>query len=256
MSLPFEYTFLGGSLLGVASTLHCAGMCGPIASTMLFGLGRDLSFVQRGQSILVAQLGKAASYAFAGFVLGLVGASFASVFDRDLAFSAAQWVAAACLSWIGLSVAGLVPSLARLDLYMGPLGRRLLAVQEHLRTNRYENSLLAGMLWGLIPCGMVYSALLSSLFTADPISGGIMMLGFALGTVPAVTASSLGVTGLRNLRAWRSARVVVGLAIAFFGVVGAVLSAPGGILCVSSPDEPTVTPGCHGLEGISARISE
>lgn len=231
MSIPFEFTFSGGVLLGLASTLHCAGMCGPIGSSLLFTLAPEGTTAQRLKSILAAQAGKAGSYALAGFVLGSLGSGFFGMFDREAAFTVTQWASAATLSWVGLSVAGLVPSMANLDRVSLPLGQAINRVRSFNASYLYDNAVLAGVFWGLIPCGMVYAALLSSMLTGDALSGAFMMLGFGVGTVPSVTAASLGITGLKSLARSPNARFGIGMLIAATGILGAILTAPGGPFC-------------------------
>ena len=231
MSLHFEYTIVGGALVGLASTLHCAGMCGPIGSGLLFTVAPDRSPRQRLKAILMAQLGKAGSYALAGFALGSLGSGFFGLFNREAAFLVAQWAAAATLCWVGLSVAGYVPSLAALDRLSMPITELVTSIRRANAAHLYDNAALAGVFWGLLPCGMVYAALLSSMLTGDAIAGAFFMLGFALGTVSSVTLASLGITSLKSLSRSDNARLAVGLTIAATGILGAILTAPGGPFC-------------------------
>lgn len=109
MDLPFELTFAGGVLLGLASILHSAGMRGPIASGLLFSVGPNLAFGPHAKVLMVAQAGKSASYMAVGILLGLIGAGAYTSVERSIGFQVAQWAGAASLVWVGLSVAGLVP---------------------------------------------------------------------------------------------------------------------------------------------------
>lgn len=233
MGLPFELTFAGGILLGLASTLHCVGMCGPIASGLIFSIAPELGFWARLKALLIAQVGKAASYMGAGMLLGLLGSGAYTAFDRSIGFQIAQWAGAASLGWVGLSVAGLVPSVAGLDGLWRPLGALMTRVRRAQSALIYESAFVGGVLWGIVPCGMVYAALMTALLTGNPTNGSLLMLGFAIGTVPAVTGATLGISSLRSLRNRPGFRVGVGLLIAAIGVVGLALSAPGGPLCIS-----------------------
>lgn len=231
MSLPFEYTFLGGALLGLASSLHCAGMCGPLASSLLFTATPAGTVGTRLKFIALTQTGKAFSYAMAGLAMGSLGSGFLQFFDRQIAFQVAQWAAAAAMLWVGLSVAGIVPSLAAAGSPVQRLVGRLGGPCARAQNAHPESALLAGMLWGLMPCGMVYTALASSMLTGNPIDGASMMLGFASGTVPSVTSAALGMTTLKRLARSQTSRVAIGFTIAAFGVLGALLTAPGGPFC-------------------------
>lgn len=237
-----QLTFTGGLLLGLASTLHCAAMCGPVA------LGLDL-LRDGGQGegarwyfLLLTQLGKGLGYVGAGAVLGALGSEFYGLFDREAAFMVLQWAAACCLVGIGLSVAGLLPAIAWLDRLAAPVGRlvaRLGKVGRSRGERRWLTAiglrpLLLGLVWGLMPCGMVYAALFLALLSGSAGAAALVMAGFALGTMPAVTASAFGLGRLTRLAHRDRLRLWAGGAIALCGVLGLVLSAPGGPLCISN----------------------
>jgi uncharacterized protein len=235
MEMPFELTFAGGVLLGFASTLHCVGMCGPIASGLIFSIAPELGFWGRLKAVLVAQLGKSTSYLGAGMLLGLLGSGAYTAFDQSVGFHIAQWAGAASLGWVGLSVAGLVPSVAGLDGLWRPVGALMTRVRRAQSSLIYESAFAGGVIWGIVPCGMVYAALMTALLTGSPTNGGLLMLGFSIGTVPAVTGATLGITSLVALRQKPRIRIGVGVAIATVGFAGLALSAPGGPLCISPP---------------------
>jgi sulfite exporter TauE/SafE len=233
VTLPVAYSVLGGVLTGLASSLHCAGMCGPIASGLLFAIAPRATTRERVGALFAAQAGKTTSYVLAGLALGGLGAAFAGYFDREIGFRIAQWGAAATLFWVGLSVAGLAPSLAGFDRLAGPLGSLLSRVQTRQSGHVREDAFLAGIFWGLFPCGMVYAALLNSLLAGSPWSGAMIMLGFGLGTMPAVTGAAFGILSLQ-MRRWNgTTRRIAGLSIVAIGVTGVLLTAPGGPLCIS-----------------------
>ena len=72
---------------------------------------------------------------------------------------------------------------------------------------------LSGMIWGFLPCGMVYGALFYAMLAGSTLGGAEVMAGFALGTLPSVTAVALGLSGFRRLGEIKRARIAVGLAI-------------------------------------------
>ncbi len=101
----------GGFLLGLAGSLHCACMCGGIASGALFILN-PVSLRQRMISLLLLQAGRITTYAIAG---GLVASVASLTIDPKLtamSFRALQWLAALSLMWIGFSTAGMLPQLS------------------------------------------------------------------------------------------------------------------------------------------------
>ena len=199
----------------------------------MFIIAPTASGPQRLPVLLAAQAGKAGSYVMAGLALGSIGSVFAGYFDRHIGFLIAQWASAAMLCWIGLSVAGMVPSLAAFDRLARPLGAVVARLQSRRLAQVYADAALGGFLWGMIPCGMVFAALLSALLAGSPLNGAMLMLGFAMGTVPAVTGAAVGIGALRAHNWGDRTRVLAGLAIAAIGLVGLLLTAPGGPLCLS-----------------------
>ncbi|WP_412545850.1 sulfite exporter TauE/SafE family protein [Maricaulis sp. MIT060901] len=152
-----DLSILGGLLAGFASSLHCVGMCSGIAASLMFTLAPEASENERRIVILKAQFGRIAAYMLAGAVLGAIGSQFYFDADRAEGFTILRWAGAVTLVCIGLSVAGWAPALAGLDrvgaglirIAQNPLGGKLSAA----------TPVLAGFLWGLLPCGMVYAAL-------------------------------------------------------------------------------------------------
>jgi uncharacterized protein len=106
---PDGLTFLGGLLLGLASSLHCAGMCGAIASSLMFAFSPGEAAADRGRALMAAQAGRVLVYVAAGTAVGAVGSTLYGAFDHAGANLFMRWAAAVALGWIGLSVAGLAP---------------------------------------------------------------------------------------------------------------------------------------------------
>lgn len=224
-----QISFLGGLLMGLASTLHCAGMCGGIASSLVFLHAPNGDASARARVLMTAQAGRVTAYVIAGALVGALGAGVFGALDRTLAYRIMQWGAAVTLVWIGLTVAGWLPPLTVLDRLLAPVTRRLVDAPKAVGA---VAPFITGLIWGLLPCAMVYGALFTAMLTGTATGGAGVMLGFGLGTLPAVTAAAFGLTSLKALAHRPSVRVAVGLLIAAAGVAGLVLSMPGGPLCI------------------------
>ena len=85
--------------------------------------------------------------------------------------------------------------------------------------------LAAGLLWGWLPCGMVYSVLVTAMLSGSAASGAAVMLAFGLGTLPAMLALGLAGTGLRGWLQQRAVRMACGALVLGFGVLGLVRAA-------------------------------
>ena len=221
-----ELSILGGLLTGFASSLHCVGMCGGIASSLMIGLSPDGNAKERARILFLAQMGRIFSYVIVGAILGALGSNLYLGFDRAEAHLLLRWVGAVTLVYIGLSVAGWAPSLAGLDrlavkvadLLQRPFGKSL-----SFGGPGFIRPILAGMIWGMLPCGMVYAALFYAMLAGDGWSGGAIMAGFGLGTLPAVSGAALGAGLLVSWAKRPGMRRGIGLAIVFLGVISAAL---------------------------------
>jgi sulfite exporter TauE/SafE len=223
-----------GLKLGIASSLHCAAMCGAIASSFLMATRPATDATARLSPLLAAQAGRIAGYVLAGALVGQSGAAMMGLLDRAELYRVLQYAATITLIWIGLSVAGLLPSLGRIDRVLRPVGQGVQRLQASMSGAGLASPFGAGLLWGMMPCGMVYAALFSALLTGRMEGGLLLMLGFGFGTLPAVTASALGISQFRVLAAHAEARTTIGLLIAGIGVTSLWVSGPGGPLCVTA----------------------
>ena len=209
---PDSLTFLGGLLMGLASSLHCAGMCGAIASSLMFAFSPGEGPVERARTLLAAHAGRLMMYVAGGMVLGAAGSAFYGVFDHAAAYLVMRWAAAVALGWIGLSVAGFAPSLAVVDRFAAPIAQSLRFSPAPAFAGG-TGAFASGLIWGVLPCGMVYGALFYAMLSGSALGGGAVMAGFGLGTLPSVTAVALGISSFRRLARVRQARIWVGLAI-------------------------------------------
>ena len=224
-------SLVSGFLLGLASTLHCAGMCGGIA-TGLVVMFQPETPGGRLRVLMLAQAGRISGYMLAGGVLGFAGAGLYGAFDQSQLYRVLQWAAAVALIWIGATMAGLLPMPAAVDRLVGHVSGRIARLLAPLRRSS-AGPYVAGFTWGVIPCPMVYGALFTALLTGSALGGMAMMAAFGLGTLPGVTLAALGLTRLARFDGNRLVRAGVGLAIALFGLFTVLPGSPiNGILCI------------------------
>lgn len=229
---PSSLTFFAGILMGFASSLHCAGMCGSIGSALMLTIHPSGDAGQRARTLLFTQFGRVLAYAVAGGILGAFGSGIAGAFDQTAAYRVLQWASAVTLGWIGLSTAGLIPSLVAFDRLAAPVGNRLMTLTSRHPGIGVGGPVALGVVWGFMPCAMVYGALFTAMLAGSGPGGASLMLGFGLGTVPAVMASAMGVATLKSLGRNPAAAMAVGLAITTFAVASVLIGPEGGILCL------------------------
>ncbi len=175
---------LAAFLVGLVGSLHCIGMCGPIAIALPVPDSSNLSFFT---GRILYNLGRVVTYAFLGAVLGLVGSK--------IALAGAQQVVSIVLG-ILIIVAVLLPQKYKNYFAQHPMIQKL---AHPLKSNigvlfskgTFSAMFLIGILNGFLPCGLVYVALAGAIASGDAISGAAVMILFGLGTVPAMFAASV-----------------------------------------------------------------
>jgi sulfite exporter TauE/SafE len=215
-----ETAWLAAFLFALAGGGHCAGMCGGIVGALSLspgGRARPVAFT------LAYHGGRALSYVAAGAMVGALGqaglALRGTLAIQQLLFG----FASIALLVAGLYVAGYAPFIRRMEAagsvlwrHVEPLSRPLLPATTPSRAT------MLGMLWGWLPCGMVYGALLLALGTGSMSSGALTMGAFALGTLPSLLAVGLFARGAGPRTARASVRRAAGFVIAAVGFYGLV----------------------------------
>lgn len=206
-------TLTGGLLMGLASSIHCLGMCGGIVSSLHFATAPAEGTAARLGNLALLQLGKLASYAAMGAAVAAFGGALLGGFDHPTLYLLLRTGAALALGWIGLTLTGLAPALGLLDRLFLRIATGLERLRRALPLGGVLAPLVAGLGWGFVPCGMVYGTLVFAMAAGKASAGAAVMAGFGLGTVPALTATALGVGSLKKLGSNTKLQVVAGLAI-------------------------------------------
>jgi sulfite exporter TauE/SafE len=203
-----EPALLGGMFaLGLASGVHCVGMCGGIVTA--FSTIRFNPRPEWTRQILF-NAGRISTYAVAGAAAGAAGSLLALQNGLYL-------FANVVLILVGLHLAGF-GALLRLERLGGPLWRRLqpLAARASAKGNPY----FAGLLWGWLPCGLVYAALAVAVTFGSSLKGAAAMLAFGLGTLPWLLAAGAAAAQLRRWMSFPAVRLAVGGGVMAFGLHG------------------------------------
>src|SRR5688500_16043557 len=195
--------------MGLASGLHCVGMCGGIVTAFSV---RNRIFPKR--TLVLRQLafnaGRIASYSAAGVVAGATGAA--------LHGSIALYVLVnVLLVFVGLQLCGVRTPMAWLERLGAPLWRRVQPLAARMFN---ANAFAGGLLWGLIPCGLVYGALGAAALAGSPAGGAAAMAAFGLGTLPWLLAAGVAAARLRGWIQRRPVRAATGSLVAAYGAWG------------------------------------
>ena len=198
--------------LGLASGLHCVGMCGGIVTA--FSARRGPQWMHT----VIFNLGRISSYALAGAGAGALGSlSWYATGGQSALYVLANVV----LIFVGLHLAGLRSPMRWLERLGAPLWRRVQPLAARLMQVRtLGGAYRAGLAWGWLPCGLVYGALAASAFAGSPAGGAAGMVAFGLGTLPWLFAAGVAAARLRAWMSRRAVRLGVGGTVLGFGAWG------------------------------------
>ncbi len=237
---------LAGLAVGFLGSAHCLAMCGGIAGALSVALPAERRTAGR---LLVhhlcAGLGRVASYTLAGFLAGAVGLAFAAYVGPG-GSRLLRVLAAGLLLALGLSLGGWWHGLAVVEQAGARVWRRIMPLAS---ARPPAGSLLAifvlGIVWGWLPCGLVYSTLAVASTTGDPVRGALTMAAFGLGTLPATTATGVLADRLARVARGTQGRRVAGalmIVFALWTLVGSMGFGHGG-----GSEAP-----CHGSGAVHA----
>lgn len=210
---------LAALAMGFFGSPHCLGMCGGIVAA--FGISmRDLSPSKRRALIITYHIGRLVSYMMLGVIASLIGSQVIAPFLTDNALP--RILLGGALIFAALLMLG-VPVLNRLEKLGLGLWNRLSPVrQKVLPIDSLPKAMGAGMLWGLLPCGLVYGALVMAVSTAatqvNALSGAVFMLFFGLGTLPMLIATDSMIAFLQKMVAKFNLRQFSGVLMLISGL--------------------------------------
>jgi sulfite exporter TauE/SafE len=201
-------------LLGLFSSAHCLGMCGGIMGALSMAIPAQAQ--KKRWLILVAyNLARIVSYGFIALLLGRFAQEL-SVWGGQVIL---RWLAGLLLIAMGLYLANWWRGLIYLEtagrylwVYLQPLSKQLMPVNSVLK------AMALGFLWGWLPCGLVYSALMFAMAQGSAIDAAIVMLAFGLGTLPAVLLSGVFAQTLNSWLQVKQLRWLFAVIIIVFGV--------------------------------------
>lgn len=204
-------------IAGFFGSAHCLGMCGGIAG--LFAVKLEVASLSKRLHLgLVYNLGRVLSYAVLGFVVAGISGTLAS-FIPVLA-GPVRLLSGLLIVLVGVQLAFNWKPLAWLErggarIWQGiaPSARGLLPA------DTVTKAVALGFVWGWLPCGLVYSALLIAATSGEALNGALVMTAFGLGTLPAMLLTGLGAAQLQAFMARTWARRGAGLVVIAMGVV-------------------------------------
>jgi len=221
----FTTSYLVAFAMGLATSLHCVGMCGSIIGTLTLSLSPEVRSIKRLMIpfIFNYNFGRIFSYTLAGAIAGVVESFIPAPMTEINGYRILQIFSAIIMAGAGFYIAGWLPRFAYIEKagihiwrIIEPYGRKLIPVKD--RTQAF----LFGMVWGWLPCGLVYTALALALTTGDIAKSAMTMFSFGLGTLPAVMSIGIMTNVLTRLSRMQRFKQVVGLFLIALALLAAM----------------------------------
>ncbi|WP_100641357.1 sulfite exporter TauE/SafE family protein [Alteromonas facilis] len=210
-----EFNLFAAFLIGLAGGVHCLGMCGGITVALQSAIPRNANPLIYSLSY---HLGRIASYAVAGALAGYVG-TIISHASKSHGLSILTILSGIMLVLLGSYIGNWYRGLLKLEKLGGFLWRFIQPVSKRLIPFRSPiHALSYGIVWGWLPCGLVYSTLSWSMAAGSSLQGGLIMLMFGLGTLPLMLAVSIGSSNLTSILRANYLKQFIALLLASYGV--------------------------------------
>jgi sulfite exporter TauE/SafE len=160
---------------GFLGSLHCIGMCGPICLSLPFNHSDPM---KKFLSIILYNTGRILTYSILGLLIGIFGKGFELIgLQQVISIVSGVLIIAYIVFFPGFKIKFL-PS--------GMLSSLKMKIHQLFQQKRWASMFFLGTLNGILPCGLVYVAIMGALATGEPSSGAEFMLFFGIGTLPAM----------------------------------------------------------------------
>ncbi|MBQ1782807.1 MAG: sulfite exporter TauE/SafE family protein [Gammaproteobacteria bacterium] len=160
-------------------------MCGPLVLAMRLGRSPKL--------LLMAQLGRIVSYMVAGAAVAGASSNLSTIGNIRLDHPAWRWMLGLLIIITGFQLTGWWRGFHHLERWLSPLWQRLSqTLQPILPPRTLFQALLFGLLWGWLPCGLVYGVLLWALAQPSALDGALLMASFGMATLPLLLLATVG----------------------------------------------------------------
>ncbi|MDD4911362.1 MAG: sulfite exporter TauE/SafE family protein [Sideroxydans sp.] len=213
-----EFSLFAVLMVGLLGGVHCLGMCGSIVGIFTTQVPKEKT---RWPFHLAYSAGRIASYALAGALVGVIGQAGLLMRDALPVQHLLFGLSSVMLILLGLYLAGVWGAVRRLERVGGVLWQRLQPLTTRLLpVNTVPRALGLGALWGWLPCGLVYSVLLTALASGSATQGALIMAAFGLGTLPNLLAIGLFWESVKGWVQSPHVRLVAGIIVVSFGVYG------------------------------------
>jgi len=212
--IEFAPVLAAALITGILGSAHCFGMCGGISG--LFAVNASVTTLRaQVPKAIMYNLGRILSYAILGGLVALLGKTTVALIPTIAA--PVRLASGILIILVGLQLAFGWRILAPLETTGAKLWKRIAPAAKGLvPVETMTQALGLGIIWGWLPCGLVYSVLLLAATTADVFGGVLVMVAFGFGTMPAMLATGVSASKLAQFMSGK--RLGAGLLIVVLGL--------------------------------------
>jgi hypothetical protein len=215
-----DFSIIAVFFVGLLSGVHCLGMCGSLVGILT---GQLPPTGARWPFHVAYSAGRVASYTLAGALVGSIGQAGMLLRDQMPVQHLLFGLSSLMLIALGLYLAGIWGFVRRIEMLGRVLWQRISPLTRNfLPVKTPGHAFVLGMLWGWLPCGLVYSVLITALASGHVLSGALVMLSFGLGTLPNLLAIGLFWESIKHWVQSPVVRRIAGYLVVCFGVYGLI----------------------------------
>ena len=216
-----ELSYVAAFMIGLLGSTHCIGMCGGIVGALTLGLPESVrqSPLKLLPYLLTYNAGRLFSYSLAGLIVGLLSASAGNLFQVGK-FPIGGIIGGLFMMALGIYIGGWLQTMAPLEKLgshfwrlIEPFGRRFMPVRSPLQ------ALGLGVIWGWLPCGLVYSTLALAATSGDALKSATLMLAFGAGTLPMLLLIGGFAEKMQRFTRHQWTRYIAGILLIVFGAM-------------------------------------
>jgi len=200
-------------------------MCGGIVGALTLGVSENDKKTSPLIINLGYNLGRISGYIVAGAIVGFLGSSLVDLTGIQVAKQVLAVIASLFMIALGLYLAGLWNGIAKIESMGAVLWKRIQPLtQRFIPVKSFQQAVPLGFLWGWLPCGLVYTALIWTLSAGGAVEGALIMLAFGLGTLPNLLAMGVIATQLSKWIQNPKVRLLAGMLVVLMGVATLIRS--------------------------------
>ncbi len=206
-------------IMGLFGSIHCIGMCGGIIGTLSMSLSTQLKPKPRPLYLYLLNynIGRIISYVMAGAIVGLIANFTIQQLPNPHQYS--MIISGVFLVAFGLYISQLWMGLSKLEQFAAPFWQKIQPLaHQFLPPKTPLRALPLGLVWGWLPCGLVY-AVLPIAYSANSIQGSMLvMLAFGLATLPMLMLLGSSALYVKSLMQIKAVRLILGGLLILWGL--------------------------------------